>query len=425
MNPRTILFIHQSFPGQFGNIAQSLARDGHKVYALALNPQKKIPGVTTFAYTPSRKQELDTAPVLLREMDAKLVRAEGVYTALKALKAHGLEPDIIYAHPGWGESMFVKNVWPHARYVVYAEWFYNREGQEINFDQEFTKTSEEEDLRLVFKNLPFLQALSECDAAIAPTQWQKSRFPAWAQEKIQVVHDGLNLAQLRATQARPLAIPSQNLKLRKGMPIVTYCSRNLEPVRGFHNFMRSLPLVLDSNKEAHVIIMGKDAGTANTGYGRDNPAGSSWRKTMEKELGDKLDWSRLHFLGMLDRKLYLAVQKLSACHVYLTVPFILSWSFLEAAGQGAPLVASNTPPVREFDNLDGLNLVDFADIDGIGARVLLHLDNPGQDFSQENLEKMRNLDLEQVLPQIKDILLSNSTASDAGGQLEEIVMLDE
>lgn len=425
MNPRTILFIHQSFPGQFGALAQSLAEEGHRVFALALNPQKKIPGVTTIRYLPPRQQESEKWPFLLRDMDAKLIRAEGAHVAMKSLKEHGLKPDVIYAHPGWGESLFVKNVWPKARYVVYAEWFYNLEGQEVNFDPEAPKLTEEEELRLAFKNMPFLQALSECDMAIAPTEWQKSRFPEWAQKKIQVVHEGLNLRELEKVRPRALGIPSQGLKLRKGMPIVTYCARHLEPVRGFNYFMRAVPEILSRNRDAHVIVMGQDAGVGNRGYGRQNPTGKSWRKTMEKELGDRLDLKRIHFLGMLDRKLYQAVLKLSACHIYLTIPFILSWSYLEAAALGLPIVASNTAPVREFDNLDGVNLVEFTDVEGIASRALLHLENPNQNFFEDNLHTLENLSLERTLPRQKEILLTGSPAADLGNHLEEIVFIED
>ena len=279
MNPRTILFMHQAFPGQFGSLAASLAAEGHKVYALAMNPQKSLPGVSIARYAPLREQPDGMAP-LLQDIDAKLIRAESAFQAMQGLKKHGINPDVIYAHPGWGEAMFLKDVWPDARVVMYAEWFYNLRGPEVNFDPAMPPLSEELQLRLHVKNTPFLHALSMADAAISPTEWQKSRFPAWAQEKIQVVHDGINLAELAGVRPRGLGIPSQGLKLKKGMPIITYASRHLEPVRGFHYFMRSLPAILRANPEAHVIVMGRDSGIGNLGYGADNPNQESWRKTM-------------------------------------------------------------------------------------------------------------------------------------------------
>lgn len=424
MNPRTILFMHQAFPGQFGSLAASLAAEGHRVFALAMNPQGRLPRVSLAQYRPVREQPDDMAP-LLQEIDAKLIRAESAYKAMKGLKQHGINPDIIYAHPGWGESMFLRDIWPDARIVMYAEWFYNKNGQEVNFDPDRPPLTEEMELRLHLKNMPFLQALSMADAAIAPTEWQRSRFPKWAQEKIQVVHDGISLSELAQVKPRSLGIPAQNLKLTPGMPIVTYASRHLEPVRGFHYFMRSLPHVLRANPDAHVIIMGRDSGVDKVGYGEDNPKKESWRQTMEKELGSSIDWKRVHFLGMLDRKLYLAMLKLSACHVYLTTPFILSWSFLEAAALGRPIVASDTAPVREMSHLSGLQYVNFSDPQGIAQAISRTLAGPRMDYSVENLEKLKEVDNRVALPKIREILLSGSNAVDLGSNVENLILLDE
>lgn len=425
MNPRTILFLHQAFPGQFKMLARFLAAEGHKIFALAMNPSEALPEVSLVRYKPIRAQLGEEFPTILREMDARLIRGESAYKALKAMKkqAH-LEPDVIYAHPGWGEALFVRDVWPKARFVAYAEWYYNLEGQEVNFDPFMPNLTEEQQLRLTIKNTSFLHALSHCDAAIAPTAWQRSRFPSWAQEKIRVLHDGLDIKELKAVRPRGLGIPSQGLKLRRGMPIVTYAARHLEPVRGFHYFMRALPAILDGNKEAHVIVMGNDAGTKNIGYGSMNPTGTSWRKSMQEELGDKVDWKRVHFLGMLDRKLYLAMLKLSACHVYLTTPFICSWSFLEATSLGLPIVASDTPPVREFDHLKGLDFVKFTDVDGIASKVLQHLEHVEENFFDANADALNALDKSVTLPTIRDLLLANSPASDMGGALQDVVFED-
>lgn len=425
MNQRTILFIHQSFPGQFSSLAASLAAEGHRVYGLAMNPQKRLPGVSIIRYAPVRGQENEIKSALTQDIDAKLIRAESAFKAMKGLKAQGLNPDVVYAHPGWGEAMFVKDVWPDTRLVTYAEWYYNLKGQEVNFDPALPPLPEELELRLGVKNLPFLKALSDADAAISPTEWQKSRFPAWAQAKIEVVHDGLNLTELSQVQPRSLGLPSQGLKLRKGMPIVTYAARHLEPVRGFHYFMRSLPAIQRDNPEAHVIVMGKDAGVANVGYGANNPAGKSWRATMQEELGSKVDWSRVHFLGLLDRKLYLAMLKLSACHVYLTAPFILSWSFLEAAALGVPIVASDTAPVREMSGLSGLKFVNFDDPEGIARATTNTLRQGSRDYSAENLQKLKDMDHRAALPKIRRIMLSGSTAFDLGGAVESLILLDD
>lgn len=425
MNKRTILFIHQGFPGQFGSLAASLAAEGHRVFTLAMNPQANVKGVTLVRHVPDRVKSAEGLPIIMSEIDAKLIRAESAYKAMKALKERGLKPDVIYAHPGWGESMYLKNVWPDARYVVYSEWYYNLEGQEVNFDPGMPKATEEQELKLNIKNIPFLQALSDADAAISPTQWQKSRFPKWAQAKIHVIHDGLNLPELAQVRARSLGMPARNLKLSKGMPIITFSSRHLEPVRGFHYFMRAIPLIQRLNPQAHIIIMGRDAGVVNMGYGGPNPEGISWRKSLEKELGKSVDWGKVHFLGELERKLYLAMLKLSACHIYLTTPFILSWSFLEAAALGVPIVASDTPPVREMAGLSGLHFVPFDKPEAIAKKAAEVLAQPPVDYSTENLEKLANLDQRVTLPKIRKVLLEGSQTYDLGSRVESIVMLDD
>ena len=172
---KNILFIHQSFPGQFGHLAKKLAEEGHRVTALALTPQGRVPGVSQVRYTLARHPWKDL-PYLLQETDVKILRAESAAIAMQKLKAQGFTPDVVYAHPGWGEAMFVKEVWPDTRFVIYAEWFYNSRGQEVGFDPEFPNTSNRDQWRIQLKNTPFLHALNQADLAITPTQWQKSGF---------------------------------------------------------------------------------------------------------------------------------------------------------------------------------------------------------------------------------------------------------
>lgn len=403
MTPRTILFIHQAFPGQFGNIARSLAADGHKVHALALNPQGTVPGVTLMRYVPLRKQQpTETTPYLLQELDAKTLRGESAHAAMLLLRKHGFSPDIIYAHPGWGEALFVKQVWPQARLIIYAEWFYNLQGQEVNFDQEFPPLTAEQEMRLALKNTVFLHALNDADAAICPTEWQKSRFPKWAQDKIHVIHDGLDLAGINRTAPASIKIPSRGVVLRPGMSIVTFVARHLEPVRGFHTFMRALPGILQARPDAHVLVLGRDAGV-DSGYGTPNESGTTWRQALVDELGPSLDLNRVYFPGFVDRKTYLAMLRLSACHVYLTTPFILSWSFLEAAAMGLPIVASDTPPVREFEHLKGVEFVPFSNHTRLSRKVLEVL-GQGGDVRTPNVELEGRLDVKWTVERVKAVV---------------------
>jgi glycosyltransferase involved in cell wall biosynthesis len=398
---KNILFIHQSFPGQFGHLAKKLAEEGHRVTALALTPQGRVPGVSQVRYTLARHPRKDL-PYLLQETDVKILRAESAAIAMQKLKDQGFNPDVVYAHPGWGEAMFVKEVWPDTRFVIYAEWFYNSRGQEVGFDPEFPNTSNRDQWRIQLKNTPFLHALNQADLAITPTQWQKSRFPAWAREKIKVVHDGLDIAGITRPDPTAMRIPEKSISLKYGDPIVTFVARHLEPVRGIHMFMRAIPDILDKRPDAHILVLGKDAGTRNTGYGSANPLGKTWRRSLQDELGSTTDLSNVHFMGHVDYAVYLSVLRLSACHAYLTTPFILSWSFLETAALGVPIVASDTPPIREFSYLKGLDLVNFFDYAALGAAIVDRLNQPVS--RTPNALKNQNLDI--TLPILTDLLLN-------------------
>jgi glycosyltransferase involved in cell wall biosynthesis len=401
---KTILFIHQSFPGQFVHLSKKLAQEGHRVAALTLTPQGQVEGVSQVRYSLVRAPQKNL-PHLLRETDTKILRGESAALAMRKLRDQDFKPDVVYAHPGWGEAMFVKDIWPETRLVVYAEWFYNALGQEVNFDPEFPPLSEENQLRLRLKNTTFLHALNDADLAIAPTQWQKSRFPAWAQKKIQVVHEGLDLARITLGTPKAVHIPGQSTSLKYGDPIVTFVARHLEPVRGFHVFMRALPHILRKRPDAHIFILGKDAGAKGNGYGGNNPLGKSWRQSLQDEVGKSVDLKRVHFMGQVDYKAYLAVLRLSACHVYLTTPFILSWSFLEAAALGLPIIASRTAPVQEFSHLEGVELVDFFDHAALSSKVLDVLDQP----VLRTPNALEDLDLSATLQRLTDLLVNPSS----------------
>jgi glycosyltransferase involved in cell wall biosynthesis len=401
---KSILFIHQSFPGQFGHLAKKLAQDGHRVTALALTPQKQVPGVSQVRYTLARRPHKDL-PRLLQETDVKILRAESAAIAMTKLKEQGLTPDVVYAHPGWGEALFVKEVWPDTRLVIYAEWFYNTRGQEVGFDPEFPSPSGNNQWRIQLKNTPFLHALNQADLAITPTHWQKSRFPAWAQEKITVVHDGLDIPTITGSKPTALRIPEKSIALKYGDPIVSFVARHLEPVRGIHMFMRAIPEILDKRPDVHIFVLGNDAGTKNIGYGAANPLGKTWRQSLQDELGATTDLSNIHFLGHVDYAVYLSVLRLSTCHAYLTTPFILSWSFLETAALGVPIVASDTAPVREFSHLKGVDLVSFFDYAALGSAIANRLNQPVTRTPND----LKNQSLAVTLPILTDLLLNPET----------------
>ena len=154
--------------------------------------------------------------------------------------------------------------------------------------------------------------------------------------------------------------------------VITFVNRNLEPYRGFHVFMRALPALLRRRPNAQVLIIGGN----DVSYGQPPPHGENWRTVMLRELHGQLPMDRIHFVGKVPYKVYLNVLQVSACHVYLTYPFVLSWSCLEAMAAGCVVVGSKTQPVQEVieHGKTGL-LVDFFDRDALVNEVVTVLDN--------------------------------------------------
>jgi glycosyltransferase involved in cell wall biosynthesis len=370
-----ILFIHQNFPGQFIHLAADLARQKrNKVVALSINRLPVPVGVTLRPYTLLRPTAPETHP-LLQDQENKILRAEACAAAAFQLKREGFVPDIIVAHPGWGEALFIKDVFPQARLVIYAEYYYALEGQDIGFDPELPPLTFEQRCRLRLKNTTNLLSLQIADAAIAPTQWQKSTYPAWAQEKITVIHDGIDLARLKPNPKAKLALEANAyhgvLNFNTSDEVLSYVSRNLEPVRGFQVFMRTLPAVLRRRPNARAIVVGGDE----IGYGHPAPHGLSWKEHLLAEVGGQLDLKRVHFVGKVPYQSYLDLLNVSRVHAYWTTPFVLSWSFLEAALSGLPVVASDTPPVQEFAARVGASTLGFSDSEAYAEALTQALAN--------------------------------------------------
>lgn len=340
-----ILFIHQNFPGQFKAIAEHLASmKGNTVLALR---QTKTPvnikGVDVISYR-FVSNPLKVQHPWLAEMEAKILRAEAVADACNRLRAKGWTPDLVIAHPGWGEAMMIKDVFPQAKLICYLEYFYSSTGQDFNFDPEFFDPTLQSHARLHLKNQPMLQALLDMDAGWTATKWQKSIFPKWAHSRISVVHEGIDLTFFKPNKTARFTIAGKDITLSAKDEVITYASRSLEPVRGFHIFMRALPELLRRRPKAHVVIMGAHHAT----YGLEPTGASNWPEQLLKEVSTQLDPGRVHFVGFLSREAYRTVLQVSRAHIYLTYPFILSWSVIEAAACGATIVASDTVPLIEL-----------------------------------------------------------------------------
>ncbi|MCB4429080.1 glycosyltransferase [Synechococcus sp. MU1643] len=371
-----ILFVHQNFPAQFKFLAPELVRQGHKVYALTLREglENSFMGVKVISYQPLSGSSKSIHP-WISDFETKVIRAESCLRSALDLKEAGFTPDLIIAHHGWGEPLFLKEVWPSVKLALYCEFFYNTFGFDFGFDNEFPNNSIDDICRLRLKNLNNFMHFEVADAGISPTKFQASTFPAPFRSKISVVHDGIDTARISPNQNIQLTL-NNNLVLTRKDEVITFVNRNLEPYRGYHIFMRSLPRILRERPSARVLIVGGD----DVSYGRKPVAGQSWKTIFINEVRPSIpeqDWLRVHFLGSIPYQHFIGLLQLSSVHIYLTYPFVLSWSLLEAMSAGCSIVGSNTDPVKEviMHNYNGL-LVDFFDSDALASEVCYLLENP-------------------------------------------------
>ena len=359
-----VLFVHQNFPAQFGHIAAALAADpACAVAAIGSETAGSVTGVRLVRYGLAQP-DLRHTHAFARRFDVECRRAEQVLYAAGDLIASGFTPDVVVVHHGWGEALPLRAAFPQARLVLYCEYYYQARGGDVGFDPADAPLSRDGETALRARNAATLLALAECDVAVAPTKWQRSTFPREFQPKIKVIHEGIDTREVRRDPGAGFS-PRPGLVLRPGDEVVTFVARDLEPIRGYPTFMRALPRLLAERPRAHVVIVGADG----TSYGAPPPEGDSWKAIGLRAVADAIDESRVHFVGRLARADYLSVLSVSAAHVYLTAPFVLSWSMLEAMAMRCPLVASDTAPCREVveDGVNGL-LVDFFDADGSRRR---------------------------------------------------------
>ncbi len=368
-----LLFIHPNFPSQFVHLAAALGRErAHTVVALSQHVSPVPPGVTLRQYGLLRQPAGSIDPIVA-EHERSVMHAQACAVAALKLKNEGFTPDVIVAHPGWGEAMFVKDVFPATPLLTYFEFFYSATGADVGFDPEFP-TGPESAQRLRVRNMPHLAALSACDAGLTPTRWQQSTLPREYRGRVAVSHEGIDTDAVRPDPAA--RFEWQGSVFEAGQPVVTYVARNLEPYRGIHVFLRALPALLAAAPDAQVLVVGGD----DVSYGQPAPHPLGWRAWLTEELanaGTPLDAERVHFVGKLPHAEYVKVLQVSAAHVYLTYPFVLSWSMLEAMSAGALVIGSATAPVQEVI-VDGENgrLVDFFDRDALVATIVDALRDP-------------------------------------------------
>jgi glycosyltransferase involved in cell wall biosynthesis len=372
-----ILFAHQHFPAQFKHLVPRLLDRGDQIWALRQSGSKQINNHTNLRINPyklSRCNGVDTHPLLL-ETESKVIR--GMAAATQAIRLHdqGLTPDLIVGHPGWGEMLFLSDIWPQVPQLHYLEFFYGVPGTDHDIDDIHAKSSMfAEQAKLRLKNANLLLSLHQMSQGISPTFFQRSLFPEWAQNRCRVIHDGIDLDWLLPKNSAQLVLPTGQ-KLRAGDPVVTFINRTFEPYRGIHIFLDALVRIQKLHSAAQVILVGED--TPQVSYGSHRKDQVGWLTYLRKQHADELDWNRIHCLGTIPHSLLKTVYQVSAVHVYFTYPFVLSWSMLEAMACGCLVVGSATQPVEEvIHHGDNGFLVPFHDSKELAAITLKALHHP-------------------------------------------------
>ena len=356
-----VLFVHQNCPGQFKHLAPALAAEGHEVLFIGQKDKITPPGVKRLEYAPHRKVTPKIHPYLAAT-EAAVLNGQAVARIGFTLKEKGFTPDVMIGNPGWGETLYLKDVWQDRPLISLCEFYYNGQGSDVGFDPEFD-SGPDSMLRARTRSAQHILAMEAADFAYSPTEWQRAQFPAAYRDKIRVIHDGIDVERLRPNPEASFTLPDGTTLTRQD-EVLTYVSRNLEPYRGFHSFMRALPAILEKRPEAKVVIVGGDE----VSYGGRPKGGGTWKETMLAEIGPLSD--RVTFTGRVPYNDYVSLLQVSSAHLYLTYPFVLSWSVLEAMSLGAFVIGSATPPVEEVIR-EGENgwLVDFFDTAAIAGRV--------------------------------------------------------
>jgi glycosyltransferase involved in cell wall biosynthesis len=370
--PLRALFVHQNFPGQYAHLAPALAeRAGVQVWGVGEKPGYSAPGVRYVAYG-APKGAGEQTHRYIRSLEASIRRGQLLANKLVQMRdKEGLRPDIIVCHPGWGEGLFLKDVFPEAKTLYYWEFYYNAFGQDLGFDPA-QQVSLDDAARVRTLNATQLISLQAADWGVSPTRWQWSRYPDWARRRITCLHEGVDTDRCAPRPGAVFRTP-EGREFRKGDPVISYVARNLEPYRGFPSFMQALAIMQKARPDLHAVVVGGNE----VSYGRKPEGAESWKAKVLAEMEGRLDLSRIHFTGRVPHDALHELFRVTAAHVYLTYPFVLSWSMLESMACGAVVVGSDTPPVAEAitHGETGL-LVPFFEPEAIAATVLKVLADP-------------------------------------------------
>ncbi len=366
-----ILFSHNNFPGQYRRLMGHIAdKKGVRAATITLKSNKNRYALPRVDFELHREPKKEIHPALYG-VEGNVITGQGAYKALMAHKKKNGSPDIILAHSGWGASLFFKDIFPDAKLLSYYEWYYHCHGGDGEF-AERKRYDANAEMRIRMKNTPILHDLAAQDWGQSPTQFQKSRFPSIFHDRISVLHDGVDTEYFSPAEGTEVTIGGKTFTSND--EIITYVGRGMEIYRGFPVFMEAVSKLQKIRPNLHVVVVGEDR----IAYGPRRKDGKGMKDEMLEKY--KFDMSRLHFTGLQPLSILRDLFRISSAHIYLTVPFVLSWSMLEAMSTGVLLIGSDTEPVRELvkDGENGL-LVDFWNVEALVETAVRVLENP-QEF---------------------------------------------
>lgn len=371
-----ILFVHNNFPGQFGFIAGAMVAQGHRCVALGSKTARATPGVKVAHWSINRGTTNGIFDAATRA-EADFIRGRGAAESALTLQKQGFDPEIIIGHPGWGETIFLGEVFPKAKQLLHGEFYYRSEGGDVGFDPEFGELSMEERFRIHAKNATMAMAYADATRIVCPTPFQASVLPPAFQPKISVIHEGVDTNSIGPRPNASFTLADGRV-LDRSTPVITFINRRFEPLRGYHVFMRALPRLMAEVPDAQVLLIGHEGGR---GYGQEAPKGQTWRDHFLDEVRDRVDMDRLHFTGALPHDKLHEAMRISAAHIYYTYPFVLSWSLIEAMACECLILGSNSRPVRDAitSGENGL-LNDFFDLDALSQTMIAACQRP-DDFA--------------------------------------------
>ena len=366
------LFSHTNYPAQFRRLVPDLVADGHEVVFLARNREWHAPAIEGFrliSYEPARTGGSAAIHPYLRRMEQAVLEGQAAFRAAAQLAAEHWQPDCVVNHVGYGNGLYLSEAFPKARRIGLFEWYYNAFGSDVDFLKNGHVDADRQ-LKLRTWNAQILTEMAACEEWVTPTHWQRQQFPSAFRERFQVIHEGIDTEHFATLHRQGLPRP-ECLPLDPELEVLTYVSRGFEEYRGFPQAMQAIALLQQRRPKLHVLIAGHDG----VAYGAQRGDGRTWGQWAQQEL--PLDPERTHWLGMLQDQAYWQVLAHSTVHLYLTVPFVLSWSLLEAAAAGCSLVVSATPPVQEvLQHGESALMVEFFSPEQQAAAIEQLLDSP-------------------------------------------------